>query len=80
LGEVREGEAAFRRETIIARFPHPNPPPGWGQQAADRGQAEVAENWAATKQAQEAEADVIRNAVQRADELAVRERRRAASE
>jgi hypothetical protein len=30
LGEVREGEAAFRWETIIARFPHPNPPPFWG--------------------------------------------------
>jgi hypothetical protein len=26
LGEVREGEAAFRCETVIARFPHPNPP------------------------------------------------------
>src|SRR5688572_22187965 len=31
LGEVREGEAAFRCETIIARFPHPNPPPLWGR-------------------------------------------------
>jgi two-component system chemotaxis response regulator CheB len=50
------------------------------RQAADRGQAEVAENWAATKQEHEAEADVIRDAVRRADELAVRERRRAASE
>jgi len=31
MGEVREGEAAFRCETIIARFPHPNPPPSWGR-------------------------------------------------
>jgi two-component system chemotaxis response regulator CheB len=50
------------------------------RQAADRGQDEAAESWAATKLEHEAEADVIRNAVRRADELAVRERRRAASE
>jgi hypothetical protein len=31
MGEGREGEAAFRCETIIARFPHPNPPPSWGR-------------------------------------------------
>jgi hypothetical protein len=26
MGEVREGEAAFRCETVIARFPHLGPP------------------------------------------------------
>jgi environmental stress-induced protein Ves len=31
LGEVREGEAAPQRETVIARFPHPNRPPNWGR-------------------------------------------------
>src|SRR5687768_1412296 len=31
LGEVREGEAAFRCKTIIARFPHLDPPPCWGR-------------------------------------------------
>jgi hypothetical protein len=31
LGEVREREAAFRCETIFARFPHANPPPTWGR-------------------------------------------------
>jgi hypothetical protein len=30
-GRVREGEAAFRWETIIARFPHLDPPPCWGR-------------------------------------------------
>src|SRR5262245_27649173 len=30
LGEVREGEAASRWETVIARFPHPSPPPRLG--------------------------------------------------
>src|SRR5688500_11817678 len=29
MGEVREGEAAYRWQTIIARFPHPNPRPCW---------------------------------------------------
>src|SRR5688572_7094583 len=30
-GRAREGEAAFRCERVIARFPHPNPPPNWGK-------------------------------------------------
>src|SRR5688572_13756276 len=30
-GRAREGEAAFRWERIIARFPHPNPPPPRGR-------------------------------------------------
>jgi hypothetical protein len=30
MGEVREGETAFRWEKAIARFPHPNPPPNLG--------------------------------------------------
>jgi iron(III) transport system substrate-binding protein len=32
MGEVREGEAALRWQTIIARFPHPNPPPFSGRE------------------------------------------------
>jgi assimilatory nitrate reductase catalytic subunit len=31
MGEGREGQAAFRCETDFAGFPHPGPPPGWGQ-------------------------------------------------
>jgi len=31
VGEVREGEAALRCETIFARFPHLDPPPYWGR-------------------------------------------------
>src|SRR5688572_15523002 len=31
MGEVREGEAAYRCETVIARFPHLGPPPIWGR-------------------------------------------------
>jgi two-component system chemotaxis response regulator CheB len=50
------------------------------KQAADRGHTQVAENWAARKTEHEAEADVIRRAIQRADEIAVRESQRIASE
>src|SRR5687768_11031943 len=31
MGEGREGEAALRYQTVIARFPHLDPPPCWGR-------------------------------------------------
>ena len=34
MGEGGEGEAALRCETVIARFPHLDPPPGWGRRSA----------------------------------------------
>jgi two-component system chemotaxis response regulator CheB len=50
------------------------------RQAADRGQNEAADHWAARKNEHEVEADVIRKAIRRADEIAVRESLRIASE